>query len=201
MERTRFVLLGIPLFLLANACAGKREQTPVAEAWPPEAPAYEAPAPEGAVNPVAQRLVLQFRQQVEGLPEQVGDPAHTAEIRALWTLSDCIDALYGQEDGEGRQASEKIRAHARAIERSGPTALEHAEWTREALLTAIEVIEAEEKDRADLQEPILLARNVIESIRPDVEFVTQTEPVMDAYARVSDVLIRAAEVSGGPGAS
>src|SRR5262249_38734722 len=106
---------------------------PDQNAQPEQAPGTEAQGQPAATD--ASQAVSNYNEQARGLISQPADPTHPAEIKALRSLADAIDALPGGTD-DVKHSTANIRNDADTLEKSPVTDV-HSDTTKDALSTAV----------------------------------------------------------------
>ncbi|MFZ5480287.1 MAG: hypothetical protein ACOZNI_26220 [Myxococcota bacterium] len=141
-----------------------------------------------------------FSEQAARLPMSEADPRHAAEAEALRTLASALDDLAVGHPALERNAG-VVRDRAERIQASPANSLEHADWTREALLTAVDALDLVARDTQgtpELAEQARVARTAVEAIEPGVGMLRQRDATDRAFGEVAHGLDLSVRQKPGP---
>jgi opacity protein-like surface antigen len=162
---------------------------------PPPPPDTQAQPPSGApMQPAGQptadasQKVSDYNSQAQALPSIPPDPRHPAEIKALRTLADALDAMPGTE--VTKQSADGIRKSAEVLEKSKVTEV-HSDTTKEALTDALAALDAMNTANAvpGLADKIKTAHDAVAKIDPSLPFLKEKETIDDAFMKIGDALM------------
>jgi hypothetical protein len=161
---------------------------------PGETQAGQEPGAEGTTGVAGMEAchdAQMFRMQVDQFAT-ADNPAHPEAVEALRTLADALGAMPGNLETQANT----IRDRAGRVEASGPKSTQHADWTREALMTALTAMEPMSASRPDLAQPLAEARRAVEAIQTNVAWSQQQPAMTDAFKQVAHVVEMASMPAG-----
>jgi hypothetical protein len=163
---------------------------PDTQAQQPPSGAPQQPAAQPTAD--ASQKVSQYNSQAQELPSIPPDPRHPAEIKALRTLADALEAMPGTE--VTKQSADQIRKSADTLEKSKVTAV-HSDTTKEALTDALAALDALNTANATpgLADKIKTAHDAVAKIDPSEPFLKEKETIDDAFIKIGDALMLASQ--------
>jgi len=189
--RKKPIALWVCTLMMASgvALATPRQNQPPPPPPPPDTSGQQATVPaEQPTAPDASQKVADYNSQAQALPSIPPDPRHPAEIKALRTLADALDAMPGTE--VTKQSADGIRKSADVLEKSKVTDV-HSDTTKEALTDALAALDAMNTANAvpGLADKIKTAHDAVAKIDPSEPFLKEKETIDDAFVKIGDALM------------